>query len=119
MIRRPPRSTLFPYTALFRSDLLGVGIAFEHLGAVIGARFGAESVGTAENIVVLIVGVSPHTPLRVVGEAVGLWEGVTEEAASSIRGSGDSNAGQERKREHILRHQPAGRNLVPLEDNSA
>src|SRR3712207_8294466 len=24
MIRRPPRSTLFPYTTLFRSDLLGV-----------------------------------------------------------------------------------------------
>src|SRR3712207_7384919 len=25
MIRRPPRSTLFPYTTLFRSDLLGRG----------------------------------------------------------------------------------------------
>src|SRR3712207_6907449 len=25
MIRRPPRSTLFPYTTLFRSDLLGCG----------------------------------------------------------------------------------------------
>src|SRR2546427_3640086 len=24
MIRRPPRSTLFPYTTLFRSDLVGV-----------------------------------------------------------------------------------------------
>src|SRR3712207_7608451 len=24
MIRRPPRSTLFPYTTLFRSDVLGV-----------------------------------------------------------------------------------------------
>src|SRR5256885_12255930 len=27
MIRRPPRSTLFPYTTLFRSDL---GLAVEH-----------------------------------------------------------------------------------------
>src|SRR3712207_7147122 len=27
MIRRPPRSTLFPYTTLFRSDLLGNGQA--------------------------------------------------------------------------------------------
>src|SRR2546422_4738077 len=26
MIRRPPRSTLFPYTTLFRSDLLGVPV---------------------------------------------------------------------------------------------
>src|SRR2546425_1370967 len=25
MIRRPPRSTLFPYTTLFRSPLLGLG----------------------------------------------------------------------------------------------
>src|SRR2546426_8095503 len=26
MIRRPPRSTLFPYTTLFRSDLTEVGV---------------------------------------------------------------------------------------------
>src|SRR5258708_15620892 len=26
MIRRPPRSTLFPYTTLFRSDFLGLGV---------------------------------------------------------------------------------------------
>src|SRR5258708_30396253 len=26
MIRRPPRSTLFPYTTLFRSDLWGGGV---------------------------------------------------------------------------------------------
>src|SRR3712207_8127742 len=62
-IRRPPRSTLFPYTTLFRSDRVpdrrhlpgrrrdavallayaGVGLAFEHRahgegGAVVGAR---------------------------------------------------------------------------------
>src|SRR2546426_4942631 len=30
MIRRPPRSTLFPYTTLFRSKLAGV-IDFEHV----------------------------------------------------------------------------------------
>src|SRR2546430_13441727 len=30
MIRRPPRSTLFPYTTLFRSDLL-LGRACDHL----------------------------------------------------------------------------------------
>src|SRR5256885_3345502 len=28
MIRRPPRSTLFPYTTLFRSDVAGVGRPF-------------------------------------------------------------------------------------------
>src|SRR3712207_7562697 len=31
MIRRPPRSTLFPYTTLFRSGLIGT-IAREHPG---------------------------------------------------------------------------------------
>src|SRR3712207_7684379 len=29
MIRRPPRSTLFPYTTLFRSHLLGAHVAAE------------------------------------------------------------------------------------------
>src|SRR2546429_5239591 len=29
MIRRPPRSTLFPYTTLFRSMFLGLASAFE------------------------------------------------------------------------------------------
>src|SRR5258707_7442945 len=28
MIRRPPRSTLFPYTTLFRSLILAVGLGF-------------------------------------------------------------------------------------------
>src|SRR2546427_13185286 len=35
MIRRPPRSTLFPYTTLFRSDLethYNLGIAFREMG---------------------------------------------------------------------------------------
>src|SRR2546430_13506557 len=31
MIRRPPRSTLFPYTTLFRSDQLGLEAAIESL----------------------------------------------------------------------------------------
>src|SRR5260370_18621356 len=30
MIRRPPRSTLFPYTTLFRSQLLGHAVAAQH-----------------------------------------------------------------------------------------
>src|SRR3712207_8648260 len=44
MIRRPPRSTLFPYTTLFRSDgdrdrqlerLAGVPVAQHHVGAAL------------------------------------------------------------------------------------
>src|SRR3712207_8916134 len=33
MIRRPPRSTLFPYTTLFRSRIHGAGRALGHGGA--------------------------------------------------------------------------------------
>src|SRR2546429_5132413 len=37
MIRRPPRSTLFPYTTLFRSqDLLGVVLDLAGRGEVLG-----------------------------------------------------------------------------------
>src|SRR2546429_6916133 len=34
MIRRPPRSTLFPYTTLFRSDDVGAALADQPLDAV-------------------------------------------------------------------------------------
>src|SRR3712207_7737303 len=36
MIRRPPRSTLFPYTTLFRSRLLGLALA---LGLVLSLAY--------------------------------------------------------------------------------
>src|SRR5690348_17405679 len=42
MIRRPPRSTLFPYTTLFRSFLIAVGVAPDTLSNVfvnVGPRF--------------------------------------------------------------------------------
>src|SRR2546430_7068049 len=41
MIRRPPRSTLFPYTTLFRSRLL----AHEALGVLLGDRHGRHGHG--------------------------------------------------------------------------
>src|SRR3712207_8365876 len=58
MIRRPPRSTLFPYTTLFRSRqvplrdprLVAVGVApeavdrAEHRGRVVGVQEGAGAV---------------------------------------------------------------------------
>src|SRR5258706_2389809 len=40
MIRRPPRSTLFPYTTLFRSDVGGVTLT----GGT--ATFGSKNIGT-------------------------------------------------------------------------
>src|SRR3712207_8380996 len=42
MIRRPPRSTLFPYTTLFRSDRAGGGAAADSAGAARHARAAAR-----------------------------------------------------------------------------
>src|SRR3712207_7275618 len=41
MIRRPPRSTLFPYTTLFRSyaDPAATAVGFLRAAQVLGARF--------------------------------------------------------------------------------
>src|SRR5438105_5421329 len=38
MIRRPPRSTLFPYTTLFRSNFSAFGAAFDEFAAATGFR---------------------------------------------------------------------------------
>src|SRR3712207_7951763 len=45
MIRRPPRSTLFPYTTLFRSDPGGDCPGVDP-GRVVGHRVGGEEVGS-------------------------------------------------------------------------
>src|SRR2546425_111372 len=42
MIRRPPRSTLFPYTTLFRSIILGGGPA-GYVGAIRSAQLGMST----------------------------------------------------------------------------
>src|SRR5262245_63443638 len=41
MLRRPPRSTLFPYTTLFRSLVIGAGAAGMY-AAIAAARSGAS-----------------------------------------------------------------------------
>src|SRR5688572_32168541 len=40
MIRRPPRSTLFPYTTLFRSSSVAINAQSEFLGSNIAQRTG-------------------------------------------------------------------------------
>src|SRR3712207_8804064 len=49
MIRRPPRSTLFPYTTLFRSATLGEPAAEHLLGAAL-ADVEAVDVGRVEEV---------------------------------------------------------------------
>src|SRR3712207_7500020 len=50
MIRRPPRSTLFPYTTLFRSDLHGISTTLAH-----------QQMHLVERPLAL-VGLAPHPP---------------------------------------------------------
>src|SRR5258706_10955396 len=47
MIRRPPRSTLFPYTTLFRSPLPQVGSASLEVVAFVGVQLCRSSTGTS------------------------------------------------------------------------
>src|SRR5256885_367517 len=48
MIRRPPRSTLFPYTTLFRSHLAAFQVHGLHAQAAIAGRIGIVMVGTEQ-----------------------------------------------------------------------
>src|SRR2546427_6678777 len=50
MIRRPPRSTLFPYTTLFRSTLVGRGRPGELAGHERGERIGRVRGRVAERL---------------------------------------------------------------------
>src|SRR2546427_9086244 len=43
MIRRPPRSTLFPYTTLFRSTTGGLTVAFTAMGGTSTGAIGATT----------------------------------------------------------------------------
>src|SRR3712207_9400091 len=54
MIRRPPRSTLFPYTTLFRSDLF-LTLSLLLMGALL-ARFVASLLRIPEILVLVAVG---------------------------------------------------------------
>src|SRR5262245_64777222 len=47
MLRRPPRSTLFPYTTLFRSGNRGVGVGLDVAPPVALARRGIKAVQDA------------------------------------------------------------------------
>src|SRR5256885_16679341 len=56
MIRRPPRSTLFPYTTLFRSMMMGpliyalAGALLGGIASPVGAGAGGFAVGGLENL---------------------------------------------------------------------
>src|SRR5256885_6527457 len=54
MIRRPPRSTLFPYTTLFRSGYLGQPVGRKDVDfTLVGARNSIESIGEGTQYLLL------------------------------------------------------------------
>src|SRR5438034_3198406 len=59
MIRRPPRSTLFPYTTLFRSDRI-----LREVSTVVGARRATLLVHDAEQQMLRIVAARGMDPER-------------------------------------------------------
>src|SRR2546430_12275160 len=63
MIRRPPRSTLFPYTTLFRSQRHAVALVLEHEAGVPLGK-GADRVGGATEQIAGDARVM-HAPARV------------------------------------------------------
>src|SRR5438034_4747439 len=65
MIRRPPRSTLFPYTTLFRSGFLTASKQFRH-GATSNSRSNTASNSTKHK--------SPHlSGWRQISEVINVW----------------------------------------------
>src|SRR3989475_9373679 len=79
MIRRPPRSTLFPYTTLFRSLLGGPGVAFLYAREELARRLTPRSeehtseLQSQSNLVcrLLLEKKKKHTPQQV-SSATGL-----------------------------------------------
>src|SRR5258708_37687403 len=70
MIRRPPRSTLFPYTTLFRSGLYGLsGMIFlfyfygQYLQTWIEAQLGGDSIRLGSGLLTLTVKPSDVTEI--------------------------------------------------------
>src|SRR5260370_31164076 len=59
MIRRPPRSTLFPYTTLFRSERVPVGAFLDHIRRIGPVRIVVEV--TQVHQPVLVVRSEEHT----------------------------------------------------------
>src|SRR5437899_9634992 len=74
MIRRPPRSTLFPYTTLFRSTVVGAG----NVGATAAQRLAEQELARAVVLVDVIEGVPQ-------GKALDQWESRSEEHTSELQ----------------------------------
>src|SRR3712207_7574171 len=80
MIRRPPRSTLFPYTTLFRS-VPGL-LAFREIPSVVGAL---RQVETAVDVVILDAQGLAHPRRMGLASHIGLYLDRSEEHTSELQ----------------------------------
>src|SRR3989442_15287029 len=86
MIRRPPRSTLFPYTTLFRSLPHQIDVAQRVLRQMGGRAILADEVGLGKTIEASIIyrelairGLARRTLILTPASLVGQWQGGLEE----------------------------------------
>src|SRR3712207_8954571 len=105
MIRRPPRSTLFPYTTLFRSNvpipqptpvmnMALVGDALKYVEACVGGPYVVWEGGRFTNSAPAWVAISPPPPADVVRKNGGFWARIPTlmQRKAGIFGGDDNNA---------------------------
>src|SRR2546426_4220394 len=83
MIRRPPRSTLFPYTTLFRSLVTGAGLPGEKLIEVMQSSMARAPVLDVKAPMLLKGEYPPSFPLRLMHKDLGLAR--SEEHTSELQ----------------------------------
>src|SRR3712207_7516716 len=90
MIRRPPRSTLFPYTTLFRSRAVPLRVAVEL--AAVGVRDPADRTGAVE-------GDAPDQRRR---RAVGVQHGTLEAAVVGLDVRSEEHTSELQSRQYLV-----------------
>src|SRR2546427_10716047 len=93
MIRRPPRSTLFPYTTLFRSHATRAPVMFSHSSARALAHHSRDVPDSILRLVpanggIVMVNFNP----AFVSEAVRVYEDSLEPRARALRAAGTDSA---------------------------
>src|SRR3712207_9107034 len=97
MIRRPPRSTLFPYTTLFRSLVVNVGLhaveaaaTLHHLGVpTVRGRLQSQPVGVLQEVIgLLVIALKGQKPMAT-GLIVGTQSPLTTVHGMELSGGGN------------------------------